>query len=68
MSIPARGPNIAAKTVKTAMPRLRFVFGTPEGMATKRMRTKKRAAPIPIATTVLTEITLLAILNDLLMI
>ena len=50
---PATGPYMAANRPSTAYCRLMLVLGTGLGMATKRPRTKNRAAPIPTATKVL---------------
>jgi hypothetical protein len=65
MRSPAIGPNIAANRASTADERFRFVFGIPEGTATKRMSTNMMAAPIPTATTVLIESFLFPISSSL---
>ena len=50
---PATGPYMAASRPSTAYCRLMLVLGTGLGIATKRPRTKNRAAPMPTATKVL---------------
>ena len=48
---PTSGPYSTAKTARIAYWMLRDVLGIGVGIAAKRPRTKKRAAPTPMATT-----------------